>query len=489
MTHRPTPPADIREDKYDQAIADELREVAASIGGGDSISGLMILGLVDEYEMAPGGPRAQLRRHDTREEFPKIAESRRKPPISASNIGYNCAIDEMIADLRALPSVCGGEVPEGWQLVPKEPTEAMWDAGCAAYEKELLKNRNRVGEATRAKWSAMLAASPSPPPVSAKCTCHPDDNPPRPCPQKFALSECRRAESIRNAIAAMEPFAAYAGNTTTISSLPARAAEAMNGSIGMPANVDCHNLAQIMLEAALASAPQPGPTMEATDNERIAELERSLSGAREESKFCRERLVALASTFEQIARHALDRETQINANAAPQPACVAWKLVPREPLPQQLEGAAHNLSDEYGPDFVRPLGKFAADLYREMVGLSPAPSPGGALDDIYAERTRQIEQEGWTSAHDDKHHRDGGLAAAAATYAYAASIGDSLPKSYGGRLPFTSRPGLISILRFIWPWAQEWWKPGDTRRNLVKAGALIVAEIERLDRLSARREG
>ena len=22
------------------------------------------------------------------------------------------------------------------------------------------------------------------------CTCHPDDNPPRPCPQKFAYSEC-----------------------------------------------------------------------------------------------------------------------------------------------------------------------------------------------------------------------------------------------------------------------------------------------------------
>ncbi len=22
------------------------------------------------------------------------------------------------------------------------------------------------------------------------CTCHPDDNPPQPCPQKFAYSEC-----------------------------------------------------------------------------------------------------------------------------------------------------------------------------------------------------------------------------------------------------------------------------------------------------------
>jgi hypothetical protein len=25
------------------------------------------------------------------------------------------------------------------------------------------------------------------------CTCHPDDNPPRPCPQKYALTECRMA--------------------------------------------------------------------------------------------------------------------------------------------------------------------------------------------------------------------------------------------------------------------------------------------------------
>jgi hypothetical protein len=25
------------------------------------------------------------------------------------------------------------------------------------------------------------------------CTCHPDDNPPVPCPRKYALSECRGA--------------------------------------------------------------------------------------------------------------------------------------------------------------------------------------------------------------------------------------------------------------------------------------------------------
>ena len=28
------------------------------------------------------------------------------------------------------------------------------------------------------------------------CTCHPDDNPPVPCPQKYALSECKAATRI-----------------------------------------------------------------------------------------------------------------------------------------------------------------------------------------------------------------------------------------------------------------------------------------------------
>ena len=34
----------------------------------------------------------------------------------------------------------------------------------------------------------------------------------------------------------------------------------------------------------------------------------------------------------------------------------------------------------------------------------------------------------------------------------------------------------------LWPWLSSWWKPSTNRRDLVKAGALILAEIERLDR-------
>lgn len=37
----------------------------------------------------------------------------------------------------------------------------------------------------------------------------------------------------------------------------------------------------------------------------------------------------------------------------------------------------------------------------------------------------------------------------------------------------------------VWPWDESWWKPTNRRRDLVKAGALILAEIERLDRAEA----
>lgn len=32
-----------------------------------------------------------------------------------------------------------------------------------------------------------------------------------------------------------------------------------------------------------------------------------------------------------------------------------------------------------------------------------------------------------------------------------------------------------------WPWSLNWFKPSSPRRDLVKAGALILTEIERID--------
>ena len=86
-----------------------------------------------------------------------------------------------------------------------------------------------------------------------------------------------------------------------------------------------------------------------------------------------------------------------------------------------------------------------------------------AVRDVISERSRQIEKEGWTKEH-DQHHAPGVLATAAACYALQAFNPDS-----------KNRPPAS------WPWDEEWWKPKDRRRDLVRACALLLAEIERHD--------
>lgn len=83
------------------------------------------------------------------------------------------------------------------------------------------------------------------------------------------------------------------------------------------------------------------------------------------------------------------------------------------------------------------------------------------LEEIEQERQRQVVDEGYDYDHDDA-HSTGELALAAASYA----VRDLLPGSS------------ISL----WPWHPAAFKPKDHRSNLVRAAALIVAEIERIDR-------
>jgi hypothetical protein len=97
-----------------------------------------------------------------------------------------------------------------------------------------------------------------------------------------------------------------------------------------------------------------------------------------------------------------------------------------------------------------------------------------AIDDIAAERRRQAEAEGWAPEHDDRQHADRSLLKAAISYAMSAAQG-----------MYTT----LSDPPSWWPWERSWWKPKDRRRDLVRAGALIVAEIERLDRAAAREAG
>lgn len=106
------------------------------------------------------------------------------------------------------------------------------------------------------------------------------------------------------------------------------------------------------------------------------------------------------------------------------------------------------------------------------VPLSPA------MQAVIAERLRQVQVEGWDSAHDDSEHLVGDLALAASCYARTASW----------RRDRVCEPELSrKHAPAFWPWESHWWKPQDDRRDLVRAGALIVAEIERGDRKRRRK--
>ena len=106
-----------------------------------------------------------------------------------------------------------------------------------------------------------------------------------------------------------------------------------------------------------------------------------------------------------------------------------------------------------------------------------------AVQDVIAERQRQIKKENWSPEHDDE-HSDGALADAAACYAMserAVAMVDDLFLSATNQKRLSAHP-------YEWPFDAEWWKPKDRRRDLVRSGALILAEIERLDRATPQGE-
>ncbi len=88
---------------------------------------------------------------------------------------------------------------------------------------------------------------------------------------------------------------------------------------------------------------------------------------------------------------------------------------------------------------------------------------------ITEERQRQIEKEGWTSGHDDL-NINGELAIAASIYS----------NTEGNRELYGADETPVG-----WPWDKRWWKPTPDNRikELTKAGALIAAEIDRLQRI------
>lgn len=89
-----------------------------------------------------------------------------------------------------------------------------------------------------------------------------------------------------------------------------------------------------------------------------------------------------------------------------------------------------------------------------------------AMDMIIAERRRHQDVEGWTAEHDDE-HTDGSLFEAAMCY-----------------VTFDPEKQNPNIAPRGWPssWGDMWFKPRSRLENLVRAGALCLAESDRLKR-------
>jgi hypothetical protein len=107
-------------------------------------------------------------------------------------------------------------------------------------------------------------------------------------------------------------------------------------------------------------------------------------------------------------------------------------------------------------------------IRRKMDELGVPSSRGAAL--IFKERLRQITEEGFTPERDAA-YVNGELARAGAAFAQIATEVPLHP-DYLHKVPYW--------LADLWPWDNTWWKPSnDPVRNLVKAGALIAAELDR----------
>ncbi|MBA4870781.1 hypothetical protein [Pseudomonas aeruginosa] len=159
------------------------------------------------------------------------------------------------------------------------------------------------------------------------------------------------------------------------------------------------------------------------------------------------------------------RHIGINDAAADYAACHDCRWTGPEPDEDKCPGCAgENCMAAACPECG---GRY--ELVAEAKISTPAAQAGQmpqAWLDVQAERRRQITAEGWTPEHDDLYCA-AELPRAAAAYILNGA-NDEAPA--------------------IWPFVAKWWKPRDARSNYVRAGALILAEIERLDRAAPGKE-
>jgi hypothetical protein len=118
------------------------------------------------------------------------------------------------------------------------------------------------------------------------------------------------------------------------------------------------------------------------------------------------------------------------------------------------------------PEYIRAApGIHAITMSRDKTTVECHPESSISL--VLNERLRQIHIEKFDAKNDDM-HTNYSLARAAVCYAVPPKF-----RTWDDRL----------ITDIYWPWGPGVFKPTTWRRDLVKAGALILAELDRIERL------
>lgn len=153
-----------------------------------------------------------------------------------------------------------------------------------------------------------------------------------------------------------------------------------------------------------------------------------------------------------------------------------WRIVERICDAPEVDQAIRNLLEDQTGDNAAFMVRAVLDALGPQYVAAAAeqrPDLRHSAIDVLAERTRQIVILDRDAKHDDTVNSPGDLARAAAAYSLSA----------GGELKQDSRPP-SNVPPACWPWGTRWWNPKTAREDLVRAGALVLAELDRIDRAS-----
>lgn len=211
---------------------------------------------------------------------------------------------------------------------------------------------------------------------------------------------------------------------------------------------------------------------------------------------------------EKLTYHALERD-DLKLDEALEALATGWKKVPGRTERQLLlqlvallaaQPAAHHaesIAEPHGTEMVEVAKEDANNYCRVIAELGLEESESDPVAVIQMLKSWEADAQAhaellekhlrnvlevartWQPDYATKMDRDTLELAAAAAAAYALAAADDVHPYSQGDGGFATTPPEM--------WPPDWqWKHADPRRMLTKAGALILAEIERLDRAAAR---